>query len=77
MNAKDRNEDLTKEGCGRVVMHRLAKIIHSYSVECGIVSANKMNSLPDPPNLDFKLEEKGLILDKCEDINSECYKTKG
>jgi len=32
MKAKDKFEDLTKEGCGRVVMHRLAKIIHSYSV---------------------------------------------
>lgn len=50
MNAKDRNEEMTKEGCGRVVMHRLAKIIHSYSVECGIVSANRLNELPDPPN---------------------------
>ena len=53
MNAKDRNEDLTKEGCGRVVMYRLAKIIHSYSVECGIMSANKLNNLPNPQNDDF------------------------
>ena len=53
MNAKDRNEDLTKEGCGRVVMYRLAKIIHSYSVECGIVSPINMNDLPDAPNQDF------------------------
>lgn len=50
MNAKDKNEDLTKEGCGRVVMYKLAKIIHSYSVECGIISANKLNLLPDPLN---------------------------
>lgn len=32
MNAKDRFEDMTKEGCGRVVMYRLANIIHSYSL---------------------------------------------
>lgn len=46
---------MTKEGCGRVVMHRLTKILHSYSVECGIVSPNKQNMLPDPPNSNFKL----------------------
>ena len=50
MNAKDKNEDLTKEGCGRVVMYKLAKIIHSYSVECGIISVNKLNLLSDPLN---------------------------
>lgn len=32
MSSKDRNEDRTKEGCGRVVMHRMANIIHSYSL---------------------------------------------
>lgn len=31
-------------------MHRLAKIIHSYSVECGIVSPNFINEVPNPPN---------------------------
>lgn len=46
MNAKDRNEELTKEGCGRVVMYRAARIIHSYSIECGIISANHVNTLP-------------------------------
>lgn len=45
-------------------MHRLAKIIHSYSVECGIVSPNKENVLPDPLNINFKLENKGFIVDK-------------
>lgn len=32
MKARDRFEDLTKEGCGRVVMHRLTGIIHSFSL---------------------------------------------
>ncbi len=53
MNAKDTNEDMTKEGCGRVVMYRLANIIHSYSLECGIISSNKLNVIPDPINTEF------------------------
>ncbi len=57
-------------------MHRLAKIIHSYSVECGIVSPNKMNMLPDLPNLGFKLGDTGIKLDRSEDNNHEIYKTK-
>ena len=31
-------------------MYRMAKIIHAYTVECGIISANKLNWLPDPLN---------------------------
>jgi len=50
MNSKDRNEERTKEGCGRVVMHRLANIIHSYSLECGIISPTKQNIVPRPMN---------------------------
>jgi hypothetical protein len=60
MNSKDKNEERTKEGCGRVVMHRLANIIHSYSLECGIISAIKPNIVPPPLNQDFKIGEKGL-----------------
>lgn len=55
MNSKDRNEERTKEGCGRVVMHRIANIIHSYSLECGIISANKHSIVPTAPNEDFTL----------------------
>jgi hypothetical protein len=77
MNAKDRNEDLTKEGCGRVVMHKLAKIIHSYSIECGIISPNKVNELPEPLNVGFTLEGKGIVLEPNEDNNgTEANKNK-
>lgn len=51
-------------------MHRLAKIIHSYSVECGIVSPNRENTLPDPLNVEFKLGEQSFTKDKCEDNNN-------
>lgn len=61
MNSKDRNEERTKEGCGRVVMHRLANIVHSYSLECGIISASKPNTVPEPMNGEFKLNEKCLL----------------
>ncbi len=66
MNAKDRFEDLTKEGCGRVVMHKEANIIHSYSLQCGIISANNENVIPEPSNAEFKVGSKGLVREKLE-----------
>ena len=32
MSHKDRSDNLTKEGCGRVVVYKTAKIIHSYTL---------------------------------------------
>ena len=58
-------------------MHKLAKIIHSYSVECGIVSPNVMNDLPEAPNQSFELGEKTFTKDEYEKNNSSVYKTKG
>jgi cytosolic carboxypeptidase protein 5 len=60
MNSKDRNEERTKEGCGRVVMHRMANIIHSYSLECGIIAPTKHNQVPSPMNGEFELGYRGL-----------------
>jgi hypothetical protein len=36
-------------------MHRIANIIHSYSLECGIISANKHSIVPTAPNEGFTL----------------------
>lgn len=55
MSSKDRNEERTKEGCGRVVMHRMASIIHSYSLECGIIAPLKQNPIYPPLHRDFEL----------------------
>jgi len=76
MNAKDTNEDMTKEGCGRVVMYRLANIIHSYSLECGIISSNKINVIPDPINSDFEINDKGFIRDEEESNKNPIYNSK-
>ena len=35
MKAKDKNEDISKEGCGRVVFYREFGLTHSYTLECG------------------------------------------
>lgn len=35
MKAKDRNEDMNKEGCGRVVFYKEFGLTHSYTLECG------------------------------------------
>ena len=61
MNSRDRFEERTKEGCGRVVMHRLAGVIHSYSLECGIIAATRPNAVPGAPNREFGIGEKGLV----------------
>lgn len=46
-------------------MYRLANIIHSYSLECGIISSNKLNMIPDPINGDFEINGKGFVSDPC------------
>lgn len=67
MNARDRFEDLTKEGCGRVVMHKAANIIHSYSLECGIIAPNHINEVCAPINREFKVADKGFVADPIEE----------
>ena len=32
---KDRFEELTKEGCGRVSVYNTTSILHAYTLECG------------------------------------------
>lgn len=73
MKARDRFEDLTKEGCGRVVMHKLTGIIHSFSLECGLISSNQLNQLPDPCNSDFKVGDLGFERDPIEANNDAIY----
>ena len=65
MTAKDRNEDLNKEGCGRVVLYKEFGIVHAYTLECGYHSNTAEKQLPEIPNknLKFKLrckESNGL-----------------
>lgn len=35
MKARDRFEELTKEGCGRVSIYKATNLIHAYTLECG------------------------------------------
>lgn len=61
MSAKDRNEDRTKEGCGRVCFFKEYGLIHSYTLECGFHSNNYISPLPPPVNIHRKykyLKEK-------------------
>jgi cytosolic carboxypeptidase protein 5 len=44
MKAKDRFDNHTKEGCGRVYYHKRFKLLHSYTVECGYFYPHKLNS---------------------------------
>ncbi len=57
-------------------MYRLANIIHSYSLECGIISSNKLNIIPDPINSEFEIKEKGFLQDSNEDNKNPIYQSK-
>ena len=57
-------------------MYRLANIIHSYSLECGIISTNKLNMIPDPINTEFAIKDKGFHQDTYEDNKNPIYQSK-
>ena len=43
MNAKDKNEDMTKEGAGRVVFNTHFNMPFAYTMECGYTASNCIN----------------------------------
>lgn len=65
MKAKDKNEDISKQGCGRVVFYKQFGLIHSYTLECGYHMNTFDNPLQNPINTNlkylvkYKLNEKG------------------
>jgi cytosolic carboxypeptidase protein 5 len=51
MKARDRFEELTKEGCARVCVHKSANIPHSYTLECGFhLIEDPVSVLPEASN---------------------------
>ncbi|KAL4490339.1 hypothetical protein ABPG72_004378 [Tetrahymena utriculariae] len=77
MKARDKFEEMTKEGCGRVQVHQITKIIHAYTLECGFHQANQLNYLPPVSNAEFKINDAlGFDYDPAEDNQSEIYKGK-
>ncbi|KAL4471783.1 hypothetical protein ABPG72_008801 [Tetrahymena utriculariae] len=59
MKSKDRQDDLTKEGCGRVFVYQTSKIVHSYTLECGFHHATQLNPIAPCSNSDFKVNIEG------------------
>lgn len=57
MKAKDKNEDISKEGCGRVVFYREFGLTHSYTLECGYHCNTYNNVLQEE-----KSTSKGFII---------------
>jgi hypothetical protein len=45
MNAKDKNEELTKEGAGRVVFNTQFKLSYAYTMECGYTASAFLNEI--------------------------------
>jgi len=56
MTQKDKNENRTKEGSGRVQVYRVANLIHSYTLECGFHLSNAYYPLPQPCNRKKRIE---------------------
>ncbi|XP_038607655.1 cytosolic carboxypeptidase-like protein 5 isoform X1 [Tachyglossus aculeatus] len=46
MYARDRRDGLSKEGSGRVAIHKASGIIHSYTLECNYNTGRSVNSIP-------------------------------
>lgn len=57
MKFKDKGEEKTKEGCGRVMAYKIGKVIKSYTLEISILPAfffkKEKLSLKEPKNSDF------------------------
>ncbi|CAF0969548.1 unnamed protein product [Brachionus calyciflorus] len=50
MFMKDKREGLSKDGSGRVAMHKILGLIHSYTLECSYASGRSMNTIPPAAN---------------------------
>lgn len=50
MKHKDRFEELTKEGCGRVFAHRCSGMIHSFTLELGYHFTNNNDTVVPASN---------------------------
>lgn len=74
MTSKDRMEEKTKEGCGRVNIHKICGIVHSYTLECGFHCSNYLNDLAYASNIHRKIGNYGYTEDETENVNSEFYK---
>ncbi|XP_036191003.1 cytosolic carboxypeptidase-like protein 5 isoform X3 [Myotis myotis] len=46
MYARDRRDGQSKEGSGRVAIHKASGIIHSYTLECNYNTGRSVNSIP-------------------------------
>ena len=64
MNAKDKNEDLSKEGCGRVVFNTHFKMPYAYTMQCGYTASTYLNEINPIENGHRKFEKYGIIGDE-------------
>lgn len=76
MNAKDKNEDLTKEGAGRVVFNTHFKLVHAYTLECGYTSSGYLNEIGPIENGHRKFDKHSVQNDELENIKSPYYNSK-
>jgi hypothetical protein len=80
MFSKDRNENMTKEGCGRVVLQKLCNLTYSYTLECGYHQSTYLNDIPVSINGHRKIKYRkelcrkmGIIAEEYDNIKSNIY----
>ena len=64
MSAKDRNEEMTKEGCGRVVFNTHFNQTYAYTLECGYTCGGAPNDIPPIENSHRKFDKMPIIPDE-------------
>lgn len=74
MYSKDRCEEQTKEGCGRVVAYRTCNVIFSYTMECGYHTHTLCQELPKPTNVAKRYGRLGYTESESENFSADIYK---
>lgn len=71
MNAKDGGSGLSREGSGRVGVHKATGLINCYTLECHYQTGRRINMLTPKLNIDTnEIEAEDAVTDR----NSKIYK---
>lgn len=60
MTMKDKNEPMSKEGCSRVVIGNITKLVHCLAMETGIYKIDPLRELDQIDNKEFQFNNMGI-----------------
>ena len=70
MTQRDKKDGLSKEGTGRVAIHKMTGLTHCYTMECNYATGRRINVLAPKLNIATNKVEKELAV---TDHNSKIY----